>query len=109
MWGLCKQHRLSVKVGRPRGAQPLDSRRPAQRANSLREFGSWPEAACQGCRAGGGSSIQQSDDVKTGYDKSSDGDTADAGDDIQVDDAFSSNVMSLSYDTEADYWRTTAC
>jgi len=31
-----------------------------------------------------------------------DGDIADAGDDIQIDDDFSSNVMSLSYDNNGN-------
>ncbi len=53
-------------------------------------------------QAAGGSSIQQYDDVRIGYDNNSDDDIADDGDDIQIDDGFSSNVISLSYDTEGD-------
>jgi len=53
-------------------------------------------------RAAGGSSIQQYDDLKIGYDNNSDDDIADDGDDIQIDDSFGSNVLSLSYDTEGD-------
>ena len=49
-------------------------------------------------RAPGGSSAQEFDNLKVGYDNNSDGDIADAGDDIQIEDDFSSNVMSLTYD-----------
>ncbi|HUU95281.1 MAG TPA: RHS repeat-associated core domain-containing protein [Phycisphaerae bacterium] len=53
-------------------------------------------------RAAGGSSFQRYDDVKIGYDNNSDDDIADAGDDIQVDDSFGSNVLSLSYDNNGN-------
>ncbi|HUU96954.1 MAG TPA: RHS repeat-associated core domain-containing protein [Phycisphaerae bacterium] len=40
--------------------------------------------------------------MKIGYDNNSDNDIADAGDDIQVDDSFGSNVLSLSYDNNGN-------
>jgi RHS repeat-associated protein len=46
--------------------------------------------------------IQQYDDVKIGYDNNGDGDILDAGDDLQVSDNFSSNVMSLTYDNNGN-------
>ena len=36
--------------------------------------------------------------MRIGYDNNGDGDIGDDGDDIQIDDAFTSNVVSLSYD-----------
>ena len=44
----------------------------------------------------------QFDDVKIGYDNNGDGDILDAGDDVQVSDNFSSNVMSLTYDNNGN-------
>ena len=49
-----------------------------------------------------GSSAQESDDAKIGYDNNADADILDAGDDIHVDNDFGSNVLSLSYDTAGD-------
>ncbi len=42
-------------------------------------------------RAAGGSSLQQYDDVKIGYDSNADGDILDAGDVLQVVDDFGSS------------------
>ena len=53
-------------------------------------------------RAAGGPALQQYDDVKIGYDNNGDGDILDAGDDLQVSDNFSSNVMSLTYDNNGN-------
>ena len=39
-----------------------------------------------------------SDDLEIGYDNNSDGDIADAGDDMQIEDDFNSNQTSLTYD-----------
>ena len=41
---------------------------------------------------------QEFDDFEVGIDNNSDGDIDDAGDDVQIDDDFSSTTMSLSYD-----------
>ena len=41
---------------------------------------------------------QEFDDFEVGIDNNSDGDIADAGDDVQIDDDFSSTTMSLTYD-----------
>ena len=41
---------------------------------------------------------QEFDDLRVGIDNNSDGDIADAGDDVQIDDDFSSTTMSLTYD-----------
>ena len=53
-------------------------------------------------RAAGGSSAQQYDDVLIGYDNNDDGDIADAGDDVQVADLFSSNAITLTYDNDGN-------
>ena len=45
---------------------------------------------------------EQCDDVRIGYDNNGDGDILDAGDDLQIDDDFSSNQMSLTYDDTLD-------
>jgi hypothetical protein len=50
----------------------------------------------------GGSSLQQFDDVQIGYDNNGDGDILDAGDELQVDDDFSTNVITLSYDNNGN-------
>ena len=41
---------------------------------------------------------QEFDDLRVGIDNNSDGDIADAGDDVEIDDDFSSTTMSLTYD-----------
>ena len=53
-------------------------------------------------RGPAGSSIQQYDNVKIGYDNNADGDIDDAGDDIQVSDSFNSDVITLSYDNNGN-------
>ncbi|MBU0639834.1 MAG: hypothetical protein KKB50_13280 [Planctomycetes bacterium] len=56
-------------------------------------------AGCVGLfRYAGNQSTQQFDDVKVGYDNNADADILDAGDEIQIQDDFNSNVMSLSFD-----------
>ena len=47
-------------------------------------------------------STQQFDDVKVGFDNNADGDIDDAGDDIQIDDDFNTNVITLSYDNNGN-------
>ena len=49
-------------------------------------------------KGGGYSAVTQFDDFKVGFDNNSDGDIADAGDDILVDDDFNSNAATLTYD-----------
>ena len=49
-----------------------------------------------------GTSAQQYDDVLIGYDNNDDGDIADAGDDVQVADLFSSNAITLTYDNDGN-------
>ena len=56
---------------------------------------------CQGYRAGGGTSAQEFNDVNIFLDNDEDG-ILDTADDVQADDSFDSNAMSLTYDTECD-------
>ena len=45
---------------------------------------------------------QEFDDLRVGIDNNSDGDIADAGDDVEIDDDFSSTTMSLTYDNNGN-------
>ena len=48
---------------------------------------------------------QEFDDVQVGFDNNSDGDILDAGDAIQANDDFSSNVVNLVYDDNGNLTR----
>ena len=52
-------------------------------------------------KGGGQSAVTQFDDFKVGFDNNDDGDIADAGDDILVDDDFNSNQTSFTYDNKS--------
>ena len=84
--GLPQPMRQLRPVGQPgqRPLKDLDALGDLARA----EIGPVEVHVRVGQRAAGGSSIQQYNDVRIGYDNNGDGDILDAGDDIQVSDNF---------------------
>ncbi len=62
----------------------------------------WPAGYAGVHRGVQTAAAEQFDDFKAGYDTNADGDIADAGDDVQVDDNFDSAAISLSYDNNGN-------